>query len=142
MRAICKFLWLVLLLQVRTLWRCGDSLFFEVPPLASDALLTTFHPLLENLLHTVDNFEIPCLRAPFSWLLNVRSHMGRDLNWIVCLAWKEWIGGTPLEHLPCSPDLAACDFCAFPTMKREFQGKKFRSDERSAACFWEVGGAL
>jgi hypothetical protein len=23
------------------LWRCGDGLFFEVPPLASDALLTT-----------------------------------------------------------------------------------------------------
>jgi hypothetical protein len=24
--------------------------FFEVPPLASDALLTTLHPLLENVL--------------------------------------------------------------------------------------------
>jgi hypothetical protein len=29
------------------------TLFFEVPPLASDALLTTLHPLLENLLQTV-----------------------------------------------------------------------------------------
>jgi hypothetical protein len=28
-------------------------LFFEVPPLASDALLTTLHPLLENFLPTV-----------------------------------------------------------------------------------------
>jgi hypothetical protein len=27
-------------------------------------------------------------------------------NWILCSAWKKWIGGTPLEHLPCSPDLA------------------------------------
>jgi hypothetical protein len=27
--------------------------FFEVPPLASDALLTTLHPLLENVLLTV-----------------------------------------------------------------------------------------
>jgi hypothetical protein len=35
------------------MWRCGDGLFFEVPPLASDALLTTFHPLLENVLQTV-----------------------------------------------------------------------------------------
>jgi hypothetical protein len=26
---------------------------FEVPSLASDALLTTFHPLLENVLQTV-----------------------------------------------------------------------------------------
>jgi hypothetical protein len=31
---------------------CG-GLFFEVPLLASDALLTTLHPLLENVLQTV-----------------------------------------------------------------------------------------
>jgi hypothetical protein len=43
-----------------------DGFFFEVPPLASDALLTTLHPLLENLLQTVDHFEISCLGAPFS----------------------------------------------------------------------------
>jgi hypothetical protein len=47
------------------LWRCGDGLFFEVPPLASDALFTTLHPLLENVLQTVDHFEISCLGAPF-----------------------------------------------------------------------------
>jgi hypothetical protein len=35
------------------LWRCGDGLFFEVTPLASDALITTLHPLLENVLETV-----------------------------------------------------------------------------------------
>jgi hypothetical protein len=35
------------------LWRCGDGLFFEVPPLVSDSLLTTLHPLLENVLQTV-----------------------------------------------------------------------------------------
>jgi hypothetical protein len=35
-----------------------------------------------------------------------------------------------------------CDFWAFPTMKREFRGKKFRSDQRSAARFREVIGAL
>jgi hypothetical protein len=46
-------------------WRCDDGLFFEVPPLASDAHLTTLHPLLENVLQTVDHFEISCLRAPF-----------------------------------------------------------------------------
>jgi hypothetical protein len=27
--------------------------FFEVPPFGSDALLTTLHPLLENILQTV-----------------------------------------------------------------------------------------
>jgi hypothetical protein len=30
------------------LWRRGDGLFYEIPPLASDALLTTVHPLLES----------------------------------------------------------------------------------------------
>jgi hypothetical protein len=35
---------------------CGGRVtvsYFEVPPLASDALLTTLHPLLENVLQTV-----------------------------------------------------------------------------------------
>jgi hypothetical protein len=31
--------------KLENLWRCGDGLFFEVPPLASDELLTTLHPL-------------------------------------------------------------------------------------------------
>jgi hypothetical protein len=106
---------------------CGDGLFFEVPPLASDALLTTLHPLLQNVLQTIDNFEISCLGAPVSWVEKPRNGMERDLNWILCSAWKKWIGGTPLEHSLYSPDLAPCDFWAFPTMKRELRGKKFRS---------------
>jgi hypothetical protein len=53
MRAVLKFRGLTLLLRVGILWRCGDDHFFEVPPLASDALLTTLHPLLENVLQTV-----------------------------------------------------------------------------------------
>jgi hypothetical protein len=56
MMAICEVHELTLLLQVGTLWRCGDGLFFEVPPLASDALLTTLHPLLENMLQTINHF--------------------------------------------------------------------------------------
>jgi hypothetical protein len=35
--------------------------------LASDALLTTLHPLFENVLQTVDHFEISFFGAPFSW---------------------------------------------------------------------------
>jgi hypothetical protein len=133
---------LTLLLRVGTSWRWGDGLFFEVPLLASDVLITTLHPLLENVLQTIDHFEISCLGAPFSWLEKPRNRMGRDLSWILCSVWKKWIDGTPLEHPPYSPDLALCDFRAFPTMKRELRGKKFRSDQRSAARFWEVGGAL
>jgi hypothetical protein len=79
-RAVCKVRGLTLILRVGTLWRCGDGLLFEVPPLASDALLTTLHPLLENVLQTVDPFEISCLVAPFSWLEKPGDCMGRDMN--------------------------------------------------------------
>jgi hypothetical protein len=97
--------------------------------------------LLLNVLQIVDSFEI-FLGAPFSWLEKLTNHMGRDLNWILCSAWKTWISGTPLEHLPYSLDLFPCDFWVFPTMKRELQGKKFQSDQRSAARLQEVDGAL
>jgi hypothetical protein len=60
----------------------------------------------------------------------------------IASAWKKWIGGTPSEHSPYSPDLAPCNFWAFPSMKRELRGKKFRSDQRSATRFREVGRAL
>jgi hypothetical protein len=142
MRAICKVCGLTLLLWVRTLWKCGDSLFFKVPPLAINALLAMLHPHLENELQTVDHFEISCLGASFSWLEKPRNSMDWDLNWILCLAWKNWLSGTPLEHLPYSPDLTPCDSWAFPTMKKEVQGKKFQSDQQSAAHFWEAGRAL
>jgi hypothetical protein len=70
-----------------------------------------------------------------------KSHEARSkLNSVFVL--KKWIGGTPLEHPPYSPDLAPCDLWAFPTMKRELRGKKFPSDQRSAARFRKVGGAL
>jgi hypothetical protein len=71
-RAVCKVHGLTSLLQTGTLWRCGDGLFFEVPPLASDAILTT---LLKNMLQTVDHFKI-CLGAPFTWLEKPRNCMG------------------------------------------------------------------
>jgi hypothetical protein len=62
------------------MWRCGDGLFSEAPPLESDALLITLHPLLENVLQTVDHFEMSFLAAPISWLEKPRNRMGRDLD--------------------------------------------------------------
>jgi hypothetical protein len=109
-KAVCKVRGLTLLLRVETFWRYDDGLFFEVPPLVSDALLTTLHSLLENVLQTVDHFEIACLGARFSCLEKPRHLMGRDLNRILCSAWKKRIGGTPSEHPLYSPDLAPCDF--------------------------------
>jgi hypothetical protein len=47
MRAVCKVRGLII--PSGNFVRCGDGLFFEVLPLASDALLTTLHPLLENV---------------------------------------------------------------------------------------------
>jgi hypothetical protein len=64
------------------LWRYGDGLFVEVPPFASDSLLTTLHPLLENVLQTVD-FEISCLGAPSLFVAGKvqKSHGARsELN--------------------------------------------------------------
>jgi hypothetical protein len=74
---------LTLLLRVGTLWRCGDGLFFEALPLASDAHLTTLQALLENVLQTVDHFEISCFGAPFSWSEKPKNSMGRDLDCVV-----------------------------------------------------------
>jgi hypothetical protein len=51
-------------------------------------LLQRSTPLLENMLQTVDHFEISCLGAPFSWLEKPRNRMARDLNWILCSARK------------------------------------------------------
>jgi hypothetical protein len=83
-RAVCR---VRSLLRVGTLWRRDDGLVFKVPPLASDALLTTLHPLLENVLQTVcrklqedsgtGGFD---LGAPFSWLEKTINRMGQDLN--------------------------------------------------------------
>jgi hypothetical protein len=65
-KAVRKVRGLALLLRLVNLWRCGDGLFFEKLPLASDPLLTTLHQLLENVMQTVDHFEISCPGAPFS----------------------------------------------------------------------------
>jgi hypothetical protein len=85
--AVCKVRGFTLLLRVGTSWRCGDGLLFEVPPLANDALLTTLHPLLENVLQTVcrklqevsgtGDFD---LGTPFQWLEKPRNRMRRDLD--------------------------------------------------------------
>jgi hypothetical protein len=123
---------------------CGGAMtvFFEVPPLASDALLTELHPLLENVLQTVDHFEISCLGATFSWLEKPRNRMRRDLNCMadVLMGFHRSTFSKPSTEF--YSDLAPCNLWAFSTMKRELRGKKFRSDQRSAARFREVGGAL
>jgi hypothetical protein len=69
------------------LWKCGDGLFFEVPPLASDALLTTLHPLLENALQ---NFA-----ASFRRIVEKA-----ELTFHVCFSVSQAL--SPLENLSSS----------------------------------------
>jgi hypothetical protein len=107
------------------LWRCGDGLFFKVSPLASDALLPMLHSLLENMLQTVDHFEISCLGAPLSWLKKPKNRMGRDLDCMadVLMGFYRAIFSKPNTEF--NSDFAPCNFWAFSTMKRELRGKKF-----------------
>jgi hypothetical protein len=101
------------------LWRCGDGLFFEVPPFASDALLTTLHPLLENVLQIVDHFEISCFGAPSSSLKKPRNRMGRELDYMEDVLMGFHLSTFSKPNTEFNSDLAPCNFWAFPTMKRE-----------------------
>jgi hypothetical protein len=83
------------------------------------------HPLLENVLQTVDHFEISCLRAPFSWLENPKNHMGQDLNCMVDVQMGFHQSTLSKLYTEFNSDLAPWNFWAFPTMKRELRGKKF-----------------
>ena len=47
----------------------------------------------------------------------------------MALAAPTEIGGTALQHPPYSPDLAPCDFWAFPKLKAQLRGKRFSSDD-------------
>jgi hypothetical protein len=110
--------------------------------LASDVLLTTLHPLLENVLQTVDHFEISCFGAPFSWLEKLRDRMGRYLDCMEDVVMGFHLSTFSKPNTEFNSELPPCDFWSFSTMKRELRDKKFRSDQRSAARFQEVGGAL
>jgi hypothetical protein len=138
-RAVCKVRGLTLLLRIGTLWRCGDGLFFEVSPLVSDAHLTTLHPLLENVLQTVDYFENSCLGASFSWFEKPRNRMNRDLDCMadVLMGFHRATFSKPNTEF--NSDFDPCDFWAFSNHEK---GAPRQVDQRSAAWFREVGGAL
>jgi hypothetical protein len=114
MRSVWKVRGLALLLRVGTLWRCGDGLFFEVSPLASDSLLATLHPFLENVLQTVDHFEISCLGAPFPWLEKHRNRIGRGLDCMADVLMGFYLSTFSKPNTEFNLDLAPWDFWAFP----------------------------
>jgi hypothetical protein len=126
MRVVCKVHGLSLLLRVGILWRCGDGLFFEVPPLESDALLTTLHPLLENVLQTVDHFEISCLGTPFSSLEKPRNRRRQDLDCMVevLMGFHRSTFSKPKTEF--YSHLALCDFWAFQPQKGSSEARNFQ----------------
>jgi hypothetical protein len=109
------------------LWRCDDGLFFEVPPLLSDALLTTLHPLPENVLQAVDQFEISCIGTPFPWLEKKknRNRMGRDVDCMADILMGFHRSTFSKPNTEFNSDLAPCDFWALPTMKRSSKVRNF-----------------
>jgi hypothetical protein len=102
---------------------CGGvvtvGLFFEVPPLQSKALLTVLHPLLGNVLQTIDHFKISCLGDPFSWLEKPRNRMGQDLDCMAVVLMGFHQSTFSKLNAEFNSDLATRDFWVFPTMKME-----------------------
>jgi histone-lysine N-methyltransferase SETMAR len=65
------------------------------------------------------------LKKQWFWLQdNARPYIAA-----VALAALTEIGGTALKYPPYRPDLAPCDFWAFPTLKRQLHRKRFSSDD-------------
>jgi hypothetical protein len=68
--------------------------------------------------------------------------MGRDLDHMADVLMGFYRPNFSKPNTEFNSDLASCDFWAFSTMKKGLRGKKFLSDQRSAARFGEVGGTL
>jgi hypothetical protein len=96
---------------------CGDGLFFEIPPLASDALLILLCPLLKNML--LDHLEISCLGAPFPGLEKPRNCMGQNLDCMVDVLMGFHQSTFSKLDTEFNSYLIPCDFWAFSTTKRE-----------------------
>jgi hypothetical protein len=120
--------WLSLFLNTSLGKRCTS---YNAPPTSRK---TRCGPLITS---------ISCLGAPpFSWLEKPRNRMGRDLDCMAdgLMGFHQSTFSKP--NIEFNSDLTPCDFWAFPTTKRELRGKTFRSDQRSAARFREVDGAM
>jgi len=82
--------------------------------------------VLETYLRGAMRKKRPDLLKKQCFLLedNARPHTAA-----VALAAVTKISGTALKHTPYSPDLAPCDFWAFPTLKSQLRGKRFSTDD-------------
>jgi hypothetical protein len=116
-RAVCKFCGFTLLRPIGTLWRCSDGLFFEVPSFSR----TCCRPLITS--------KFLASELPFhGWK---SPEIAWDEIWIeYCVRLGKSGSVDPHYNIRHTVQISPgpCDFWAFPTMKRELRGKKFRSD--------------
>jgi hypothetical protein len=135
-----------------------DSPYYSESELCGGVVTVSFSKYLPwqsmHFLQRSTNFSKTCCRPwitskflaselPFhGWKSPEIAWAGRDLDCMadVLMGFHRSTFSRPKTEF--NSDFAPCDFWAFPTMKRELRGKKFRNDQRSAACFREVGGAL
>jgi hypothetical protein len=68
--------------------------------------------------------------------------MERDLDYMAGVLMGFRLSTFSKPKTEFNSDLCQCGFWAFPTTKGELRGKKFRSDQQTAARFQEVGGTL
>jgi hypothetical protein len=134
-----------------------DSPYYSESEPRGGAVMVSFSKYLPwqvmHFLQRSTHFSKTCCRPliiskflaselPFHDWKSPENAWGRDLNCMtdVLMGFHRSTFSEPNTEF--NSDLAPCDFWAFPTMKRELRGKKFQSDQRSAARFEEVGRAL
>jgi hypothetical protein len=129
-----------------------DSPYYSESELGGGAVMVSFFEMMQFLQHSTHFSKTCCrlsitlkflaLELPFHGWKKLRICMGWDLGCMMDVLMEfHWSIFYKLNTEFIS-DLASCDLWAFATMKRELWGKKFWTDQQSAAGFWEVGGAL
>jgi hypothetical protein len=126
-----------------------DSPYYSETELCGGAVTVSFSKYLPwQAMHFYNAPPTSWKCAADRWSLPFHGWKSPEIAWgLIWIEFYVWFGKSgsvePLEHPPYSPDLAPRNFWAFPTTKRELRGdKKFQSDQRSAARFREVSGAL
>jgi hypothetical protein len=141
-RPVYKVHGLTLLLRVGTLWRCDDGLLIR--SISLDKRCTSYNAPPISRKRAADRSSLRNFLPRCSLFMvgkAQKSHGARSGLYGECS------NGIPPIHFFQAENriqfrFPPCNFWVLQTMKREFRGKKFRSDQRSAARFREVSGAL
>jgi hypothetical protein len=123
---------------------CGGEVAvpFEVPPLASDAFLQRSTHFSKTCCRPLITSKFLSSELPFHGWEKPRNRVGRDLDCMADVRRGFRLSNFSKPNTEFRSDPSSCDFWTFPTMRKELRGKKFRSDQRFAARFRDVGGTL